>query len=540
MFKNYFFLNRFIVEANEVIKNLEITSIFSQEKDRLIIELSGNGIQKFLEISVNPGFPFISLKNEFHRAKKNSVDFFDLAVSQKVISLEIARFDRVIRLNLDDSFIYFVIRGKYTNIIFINNRNFESFKKASTGYLESFPFEMKKLEFSRSFNIPDFGNIPDSNFETKIKNFPFVGKEIVTEVNIKFDKNSTTSKINLLKQILETIRGEKPILILDKETQEIYLSVKGFYVPANSDITEFNNLIDALNYFLGKKYYYETVYRTKKKIEKHLNHELKKVTSKLNDLKARIDNGSKEHEYRKLGDLLLININSISKGSSEIKVQDIYEKDRQIKIKLNPKLFPKQNVDFYFDKAKSEKINYDKSCMLYNDMKEKFDKLVFVEKKFHQSETREDFVQIMKELKIKDQEHSSSKDTLSEKFKHYILQQKYDIYVGKDSKNNDLLTTKFAKQNDYWFHARGLPGSHVILRIENQKVNVPKSVLEKTASLAAFHSKAKTAGVVPVSFALKKYVVKKKGMEPGKVAMLKENVLLVRPEIPPDCEYETK
>lgn len=91
-----------------------------------------------------------------------------------------------------------------------------------------------------------------------------------------------------------------------------------------------------------------------------------------------------------------------------------------------------------------------------------------------------------------------------------MIEGKYDLYVGKDSKNNDLLTTKFAKQNDYWLHARGASGSHAVLRIHNTKEPVPKSVLKKSASIAAFHSKAKTAGIVPVAFTFKKYVVKKK------------------------------
>ena len=96
---------------------------------------------------------------------------------------------------------------------------------------------------------------------------------------------------------------------------------------------------------------------------------------------------------------------------------------------------------------------------------------------------------------------------------------------------------QFAKQNDYWFHARSVPGSHVVLRVENTKEIIPKNVLKKTASLAAFHSKAKTSGLVPVSFTQKKYVVKKKGMESGKVALLKEDVLIVKPEIPTGCVY---
>ena len=111
------------------------------------------------------------------------------------------------------------------------------------------------------------------------------------------------------------------------------------------------------------------------------------------------------------------------------------------------------------------------------------------------------------------------------------------MYVGKDSKNNDLLTTRFAKQNDYWFHARSVSGSHVVLRVDNTKEVVPKNILKKVASLAAFHSKAKTAGVVPVAYTFKKYVVKKKADPVGTVHLLREEVLLVKPEIPVGVEF---
>ena len=121
-------------------------------------------------------------------------------------------------------------------------------------------------------------------------------------------------------------------------------------------------------------------------------------------------------------------------------------------------------------------------------------------------------------------------------FKHYILHDKYDVFVGKDSKNNDELTTQFAKQNDLWFHARGLPGSHVVLRITNTKEAVPKNIIKETASIAAYFSKAKTAGMVPVSYTFRKYVHKKKGLDPGQVILDREDVVLVKPEIPKGCE----
>ena len=143
----------------------------------------------------------------------------------------------------------------------------------------------------------------------------------------------------------------------------------------------------------------------------------------------------------------------------------------------------------------------------------------------------------MKKLNIKIQQDSETKENLDSKFKQYLIENKYRVFVGKDSKNNDLLTTRFAKQNDYWFHARGSSGSHVVLKVDNLKEPIQKNILKKAAALAAYHSKAKTAGIVPVAYTLKKFVVKKKGDPVGTVHLLREDVLLVKPEIPNGCEY---
>ncbi len=235
--------------------------------------------------------------------------------------------------------------------------------------------------------------------------------------------------------------------------------------------------------------------------------------------------------------MILINLNSIKIGVKETSVEDIYEQNKPIKIKLDEKYSPKKNADIYFDKAKNQRVSLEKSIQLFNDYKIKFDKLKEIENIFLSNDELENYRNIMKELKIKDDNSASPKEEIQSKFKKYLLENKYYIFVGKDSRNNDLLTTKFAKQNDFWFHARSVPGSHVVLRINNSKEVVPKSILKKTAALAAYHSKAKTSGMAPVSFTQKKYVVKKKGMEPGKVALLREEVLIVKPEIPKDCEY---
>ena len=223
----------------------------------------------------------------------------------------------------------------------------------------------------------------------------------------------------------------------------------------------------------------------------------------------------------------------------EITPEDFSADGNYYKIKLDKTLSVKGNIDLYFEKAKNEKESRNHLLELYGELEEKYKVLKNIDKKFNESEKTEEFKSIMEELKIKNTTTGNKKEALPN-FKHYLIEDKYHVYVGKDSRNNDELTTKFAKQNDYWFHARGVSGSHVVLRVENSKEAIPKPILKKAASLAAYHSKAKTSKLAPVSFALKKYIVTRKGMEPGKVNMLKEDVLLVEPVIPAGCKFVTE
>ncbi len=109
----------------------------------------------------------------------------------------------------------------------------------------------------------------------------------------------------------------------------------------------------------------------------------------------------------------------------------------------------------------------------------------------------------------------------------------WDVLIGRSSEANDYLTLHMARPEDYWFHAHGCPGSHVVLR-RGKGANEPsKATLEEVASWAAFHSKARTAGKVPVIVTQKKYVRKPRGAKAGTVVVEREKMLMVRPAEPP-------
>ena len=104
----------------------------------------------------------------------------------------------------------------------------------------------------------------------------------------------------------------------------------------------------------------------------------------------------------------------------------------------------------------------------------------------------------------------------------------FDIWIGKNAKNNDLLTQKYAHKDDLWLHAKDVTGSHVIIKQQPGK-NFPEPVIEKAAQLAAYFSKMRTDSLCAVIYTPKKYVRKPKGLPEGAVIVDKEKVLLVEP-----------
>lgn len=113
----------------------------------------------------------------------------------------------------------------------------------------------------------------------------------------------------------------------------------------------------------------------------------------------------------------------------------------------------------------------------------------------------------------------------------YPLDHGWVVMAGKTDLDNDLLSLKTAGPNDWWFHVRGMPGSHVLL-VGNQNQEPSNALLRQAAAIAAYHSKARDGGTVSVSATRARYVSKPRGAKPGTVTIRKEIVLKVRPGIP--------
>jgi predicted ribosome quality control (RQC) complex YloA/Tae2 family protein len=156
MIKNYFYLNRFVIEAGKILSGKKVYNIFTQEKDKLILEFGEEDEKMFLEMYVNPGQPHINIRTSYSRAKRNTIDVFPEANGQIISSIKIAVNDRIIKIDLQKGNLFFTIRGKYTNVLFVKDDNsISSFKKIDEDLLKDLAFEMGDQNYIASFNHLD-------------------------------------------------------------------------------------------------------------------------------------------------------------------------------------------------------------------------------------------------------------------------------------------------------------------------------------------------------------------------------------------------
>lgn len=534
MINNYFFLTRLVSELRRNLIGRSFQSAFSQEKNKLLLSFLVNGRELFLEFHTGAQLPYLYSRDSFNRAKKNTSSFFDQFSGETLGNIQIARFERIIKFTFDRFAMFLLFRGKDSNVLTIDiNGKIETFKTSDGISLEIIRNELKVIEFGNTFSftneLPPEATLKE--FKTK---YPFFGKRMIEEFCLRSERieKSFSEAIN---EVITEIATKELGLYFDEEKKDFSILPDRFLTCLElKKVMSLTSCSEAIKEYLKQQFHFQQFQSLFKQTSKYLEKENSYTTSKLQAIRKRLNEGSKENLYTEYANLLLINLQSISKGLSKIEIENIYHDGKTEIIPLKENLSPNENVNHYFSKAKSEKIFFARIEKDILQLSNRLDVAIEKEKRLSTISTLNELKQFTKVLPLKNElQHN---DTPKINFKQFLIDGTWKVFVGKDSKNNDLLTTKFAKQNDFWFHARSVSGSHVVLRVENTKEVVPKPVLKKVAQLAAFYSKAKTAGIAPVSYTLKKFVVKRKGMDVGMVSLLKEDTLLVKPEIPQGCE----
>jgi predicted ribosome quality control (RQC) complex YloA/Tae2 family protein len=241
-------------------------------------------------------------------------------------------------------------------------------------------------------------------------------------------------------------------------------------------------------------------------------------------------------ERSKLGELLVANFKKIEKGMAEIEAEDYYQTPpAPVKIPLDRRLNPKENVDRYFKRAKKAKTTLK---MLKNRIPGVERELEYIRGLLYEwgsVESEEDIEGLREELieagYLKEKPLTMRKEpaVVAEPVRRFTSKEGFEILAGKSGPGNDLLVKKYAKAGDVWFHAKGVPGSHVLLKARGRGKRPTDKAIEEAAGVAAYYSKNRPSTKAEVIYTESKNVKKPRGAKPGMVVVREYRTVVVRP-----------
>ena len=308
------------------------------------------------------------------------------------------------------------------------------------------------------------------------------------------------------------------------------------FIPINQyvglmDTKELDSACDLLDYFYSER---DSISRMKQRSQdmyKLLLNATDRISRRLANQRIELKESENREEFKLKGDLISANLYRVEKGMSSVRVENFYDEAcPEIEIKLDPRLTPSQNMQHYYaeyrkadtaEKILTEQIAKGEEELAYIDSV--FDALTRTNGEDEVNELRMELAEqgYIRATKLK------GKPPKSHPPLEFKSPEGFTILVGRNNKQNDMLTTKLAEKSDIWLHTKNITGSHVIVRAGGQEV--PEDTIVYAARLAAFHSKAKNSSQVPVDYVPVKFVKKPSGSKPGMVIFTNNRTLYVTP-----------
>lgn len=489
---------------------------FSQEKDELVLGFAAargkkkNYKEFFIKAVVFPDFSCLYFTDQFERAKKNSVDLFDQLMDFDVVGVRQFLNERCFAINFEQGYsLVFKMYGNRANIILFQQD-------------EVIDLFNSRIVADKNLHISTLDRPIDQSHEVFLaqnqdyrKLFPTFGKV----VNAYLEEAPVTWQ--RIQEVVSTL--ENPRYYIIRWEHQLHLSL----LPFGEIVQEFQEPIEAINAFYVSYNKVSSLDREKVEILRKLTKEKKQTELYLKDAYQRLEAIDSTVKNEEIGHILMANLHQIPERAEKVELFDFY-RDHNIVIKLKPELSPQKNAENFYRKAKNEKIEIEK---VMENIESREDLLRSLNLHIENIEKAEHLKALRNYLKAnKLVKNVSQALSYKELFKRFEVEG-FEILVGRNAKNNDLLTQQYAYKEDLWLHARDAQGSHVVVKYKAGK-KIPNPVKEAAASLAAYYSKRRNETLAPVILTQKKFVRKTKDLAEGQVIVEKEEVVMVEPKLP--------
>lgn len=559
-------------DLNQTILGGKINKIAQPENDELILTIKNNRTQYRLFLSASASLPLIYLTGNNKPGPLTAPNFCMLLRkhigSGKIISITQPGMERVIRFEIEHlnemgdlctKYLIVEIMGKHSNIIFTNDNEqiIDSIKHVSA-HMSS----VREVLPGRPYFIPatqakadPFQLTADILCEQILNKPAPAAKAIYTSVTgispliaeeicyragidggVPTDGLSSLEKLHLAHtflRIMDDIRQgmfEPNIVYKGKEPVE-FASLK-LTQYQDLSVTEFSSISELLETYYAEKNIVTKIRQKSVDLRKIVQTSLERNVKKYQLQQKQMKDTEKKDKYRIWGELINTYGYGLEPGIKSFEALNYYTNET-VNIPLDPTLTPQENAKKYFDKYSKLKRTADALEKLLQETDSEIRHLESIAASLDIAVSEDDLIQIKEELTeygyIRRKYTSGKKVKITSKPFHYISSDGFHIYVGKNNYQNEELSFKFASGNDWWFHAKGQPGSHVIVKTNGEEL--PDRTFEEAGRLAAYYSKGRQAPKVEIDYTLKKNLRKPTGGKPGFVVYYTNYSLLIEPDI---------
>ncbi|MCU5687715.1 NFACT RNA binding domain-containing protein [Bacillus cereus] len=537
-----------------------ISKIYQPSKYEILLHIRANGKNQKLILSAHPTYARLHLTNQNYDSPALPPMFCMLLRKHLeggfIEKIEQIDLERIIQITVrsrneigDESLKTLVIEimGRHSNIILVDtktNNILDSLKHVSLAvnrhrtvyagaeYIAP-PAQHKinplQIETNDEFIRPlDFlsGNMDKQLVGTFTGISPLFAKEVVKKAGMVNEKALADAFFSIQKPLLT--HTYSPTMTTSNGKEFFYLFPLAHLAGENKTFSSVSELLD--RFFFGKAER-DRVKQQAHDLERFMQNEKNKNEKKLIKLEKTLQDAGKADKYQLFGELLTANMYALKKGDKDIEVINYYDENGgTVKIALDPLKTPSENTQRYFQKYQKAK----NSIVVVEEQIEKTkEEILYFDSLLQQMEaaSSKDIEEIREELaeegymrnrKTKNAKKKPTKPVLDK----YVASDGTEIFVGKNNKQNDYLTTKFARRDEIWLHTKDIPGSHVVIR----SLEPAEETLLEAAKIAAYYSKAKESSSVPVDFTKIRHVKKPSGAKLGFVTYDNQQTVYVTPD----------
>ena len=560
-----------VTELDHTIKNARISKIAQPEADELLLTLKSPNGNFRLALSADASLPFVYLTETNKPSPMTAPNFCMLLrkhiANGRITAITQPGLERIIRFevehldemgDLQTKYLIVELMGKHSNIIFCtkDNRIIDSIKHVSAQVSsvrevlpgrEYFipqtqekydPLQTTQEEFTKKA-LSKPVSAAKAIYTTYTGISPVLANEICFRAGIDADLPaaalSPDEQLHLYNNfhwLMEDVRAQKfrPHIILKNGQPIDFAPVE---LTQYTDLqNEYNESISyVLEQFYARRNAYTRIRQKSADLRRIVTTALERSHKKYDLQSRQLKDTEKRDKYRIYGELLHTYGYNIAPGSKSFTTLNYYTNE-DITIPLDDQLTPAENAKKYFARYNKLKRTYEALEVQIAETQAELSHLDSIATSLNIAESEDDLVQIREELVsygyIRKKSNEKRQKSKSRPF-HYLSSDGFHIYVGKNNYQNDELTFKFANSGDWWFHAKGMPGSHVVLKTEGKEL--PDRAYEEAARLAAYYSKGRENEKVEIDYLERKNVKKPNGAVPGYVIYYTNYSMAIAPDI---------